>query len=332
MYDSYQSTASSGLTLGEIVLYLSIAVLALIWLATCFFVVQPRQGRMVQFFGGKVVNAKVTTGIGVKAPWPIHTVTSNISLAEFSISEELQSVRTEDDSIVGMKITAFLVRDANDFENSVFSLLDYKSQIKSIISEATKEIVPDLTVNDLFKDRDKVQNHVCKSLNDYFNKYGFIFNKVVVDDPVLDEETRDSMNAVKRAELDLIAARKNREAIREREVGAAEAAAESLLKRSEASVKVRKDNGSSLAETIKAFKESLPDVPVSYLMETLQGIDERDAIVSASNNKGSVVVVSTGRGNNGDAAGIDMGQMMGIVDKRIDEKMKSAPDKELSES
>ena len=72
--------------------------------------------------------------------------------------------------------------DANDFENSVFSLLDYKSQIKSIISEATKEIVPDLTVNDLFKDRDKVQNHVCKSLNDYFNKYGFIFNKVVVDD------------------------------------------------------------------------------------------------------------------------------------------------------
>ena len=67
-------------------------------------------------------------------------------------------------------------------------------------------------------------------------------------------------------------------------------------------------------------------------METLQGIDERDAIVSASNNKGSVVVVSTGRGNNGDAAGIDMGQMMGIVDKRIDMKMKSAPDKESSES
>lgn len=296
MYESVQSN-SGMMSLPMLAILILSAILFVAWLCSCFYVVKPRAGRLVQLFGGRVVNAKVTTGIGFKAPFPIHTVTENISLAEFFVSEIMTSIRTSDNSVVGMKLTAFLARNPDDFENSVFAMLDSTSQIKSIISEATKEIVPELTLDDLFKDRSRVQDHVLNALKTYFSEYGFIFKKVVVDDPELDEATRDSMNAVKRADLDLSAAKKNRDAIKEREVGAAEAAAESLLKRSQASIEVRKNNGKSLADTIKAFQEEAPGVPVSYLMDVLQGIDERDAIVSASGKEGNVVVVSTGKRN-----------------------------------
>lgn len=106
-------------------------------------------------------------------------------------------------------------------------------------------------------------------MNGYFNKYGFIFNKVVVDDFVFDEEMCDSMNVVKWVEFDLVVVRKNCEVICECEVGVVEVVVELFLKCSEVLVKVCKDNGLLLVEIIKVFKEVFFDVFVSYLMEIL---------------------------------------------------------------
>lgn len=292
------------------------------WLFTCIVVVGPREGRIVQVFGGSVAKVITTQGIHFKLPAPIHTVSKKIPLSQFEISETLQSVRTSNDSIVGLKITAFIERSADKLAESYFALDDAASQFRNIMAEAAKEKVPDLTLNDLFKDRMTIQEHVKERLNEYFAEYGFTFKKVTVDDPILDEDTKDSMNAVYRAELDLTAARKNREAIKEREIGEAEAAAESLKKRSEAAVEVRENNVKSLAAAVKKFKEEAPGVDVGYLFRTLEGVDMRDAIVSASNKAGNMVVVATGHSDQPGSSNAEViGQLVPMVASEVTRQM-----------
>lgn len=292
------------------------------WMFSCIVVVGPREGRIIQVFGGRVSKVITTQGIHFKLPIPINTVSRKITLSQFEVSEMLQSVRTSNDSIVGLKITAFIERVPEDLAESYFALDDAVSQFRNIMAEAAKEKVPDLTLNDLFKDRVTIQDHVKSRLNEYFAEYGFRFKKITVDDPILDEDTKDSMNAVYRAELDLVAARKNRDAIKEREIGEAEAAAESLKKRSEASVEVRENNVKSLTLAVKTFKEEAPDVDISYLFRTLEGVDMRDAIVSASGKEGNVVVVATG--NNDQSGSQDanlIGQMAPLVKSEVSRQM-----------
>ncbi len=292
------------------------------WLSTCIVIAGPREGRIVQIFGGKVSKVITTQGIHFKLPAPINTVSKKITLSQFEVSEMLQSVRTSNDSIVGLKITAFIERVPEALAESYFALDDAESQFRNIMAEAAKEKVPDLTLNDLFKDRATIQEHVKSRLNEYFAEYGFRFKKITVDDPILDEDTKDSMNAVYRAELDLVAARKNRDAIKEREIGEAEAAAESLKKRSEASVEVRENNVKSLALAVKTFKEEAPDVDISYLFRTLEGVDMRDAIVSASGKEGNMVVVATGNGDHSSSNDANlMGQMAPLVKSEVSRQM-----------
>lgn len=292
------------------------------WMFSCIVVVGPREGRIIQVFGGKVSKVITKQGIHFKLPIPINTVSRKITLSQFEVSEMLQSVRTSNDSIVGLKITAFIERVPESLAESYFALDDAVSQFRNIMAEAAKEKVPDLTLNDLFKDRVTIQDHVKSRLNEYFAEYGFRFKKITVDDPILDEDTKDSMNAVYRAELDLVAARKNRDAIKEREIGEAEAAAESLKKRSEASVEVRENNVASLAQAVKKFKEEAPGVDINYLFRTLEGVDMRDAIVSASGKEGNMVVVATG--NNDNYASQDanlIGQMTPLVKSEVSRQM-----------
>lgn len=292
------------------------------WLFSCIVIVGPREGRIVQVFGGKVSKVLTTQGIHFKLPAPINTVSRKITLSQFEVSEMLQSVRTSNDSIVGLNITAFIERVPEDLAESYFALDDAESQFRNIMAEAAKEKVPDLTLNDLFKDRATIQDHVKSRLNEYFAEYGFRFKKITVDDPILDEDTKDSMNAVYRAELDLVAARKNREAIKEREIGEAEAAAESLKKRSEASVEVRENNVASLAQAVKKFKEEAPGVDINYLFRTLEGVDMRDAIVSASGKEGNMVVVATGNNDHSGSQDANLiGQMAPLVKSEVSRQM-----------
>jgi regulator of protease activity HflC (stomatin/prohibitin superfamily) len=292
------------------------------WMFSCIVIVGPREGRIVQVFGGKVSKVLTTQGIHFKLPAPINTVSRKITLSQFEVSEMLQSVRTSNDSIVGLNITAFIERVPEDLAESYFALDDAESQFRNIMAEAAKEKVPDLTLNDLFKDRATIQDHVKSRLNEYFAEYGFRFKKITVDDPILDEDTKDSMNAVYRAELDLVAARKNRDAIKEREIGEAEAAAESLKKRSEASVEVRENNVASLAQAVKKFKEEAPGVDINYLFRTLEGVDMRDAIVSASGKEGNMVVVATGNNDHSGSQDANLiGQMAPLVKSEVSRQM-----------
>ena len=292
------------------------------WMFSCIVVVGPREGRIVQVFGGEVSKVLITQGIHFKLPVPINTVSKKITLSQFEVSEMLQSVRTSNDSIVGLNITAFIERVPEDLAESYFALDDAESQFRNIMAEAAKEKVPDLTLNDLFKDRATIQDHVKSRLNEYFAEYGFRFKKITVDDPILDEDTKDSMNAVYRAELDLVAARKNRSAIKEREIGEAEAAAESLKKRSEASVEVRENNVASLAQAVKKFKEEAPGVDINYLFRTLEGVDMRDAIVSASGKEGNMVVVATGNNDHSGSQDANLiGQMAPLVKSEVSRQM-----------
>ena len=299
-----------------------LSVILGVWISSCIVVVGPREGRIVQVFGGKVSKVLTTQGIHFKLPVPINTVSKKITLSQFEVSEMLQSVRTSNDSIVGLNITAFIERVPEDLAESYFALDDAESQFRNIMAEAAKEKVPDLTLNDLFKDRATIQDHVKSRLNEYFAEYGFRFKKITVDDPILDEDTKDSMNAVYRAELDLVAARKNREAIKEREIGEAEAAAESLKKRSEASVEVRENNVASLAQAVKKFKEEAPGVDINYLFRTLEGVDMRDAIVSASGKEGNMVVVATGNNDHSGSQDANLiGQMAPLVKSEVSRQM-----------
>lgn len=273
----------------------------LVWFVlTGWFIVGPREARMVQRFGGEVIDECQDAGFYFKMPFPISTVTRTYSLSQETVTEKVR-IKTKDGVFLDLKVSAFYVINGDKIQKAAFNLSDPESQMKQIMAESVKIHAPKKDVQELYNDKDEISKEVKKSMHEFFDKHGFRIAKVVIEDPIQDKAIEEASNRVYAAKQDNAAALIEKQAIYNRKVGAAEADAKSLILRTEAAGGARVEYAKRLSEAYNAFKAGSPDVSVELLQQSIEGIDLRDAIVTASGKEGNVILVAMGARDNSDS-------------------------------
>lgn len=305
-----------------------LSILPVLWLLySTWFIVSPKKGRLVQRFGGAVVSEETSAGFYFKAPFPFNTVSSSFEMSQQICTEQIR-IKSSDEVFLSLKITAFYQRSVSNLEASVFNLDDPEAQMKQIIAESAKEVAPAMAVKDLYADKYTLQIAILKATQDFFKAHGFNIKKIVVEDPVLDKNTEEASNRVYAATRDLEAAKIEKAATYQREVGSAEAAAESLKLRTKAAGQARGEYAREYAAAIQTFRTDAPGVPLEFLQQSLEGIDLRDAIISSADKKGNMTIVAMGSQQHAELSNLPLvtATAKNVAEAAIDSKNPSSED------
>lgn len=265
----------------------------LILLCSSLFIVKPNEARFVfTWVGGAIDHTVTTPGLKIKMPWPLQSISGPYSLAQLMVPVN-NRCRSKDEAFFDLEVTAIIQRDRKDVESAVYSMDDPLTRIAISVSEAVKRVVPTLALNEVYEDREAVKNEVLNTLNGIYKDRGYECLDVIVEDPKLEKSMEDASNQRIENKRRAEAAEDLATAIFLEETAEARAAAESLKLRTTAAGESKSLYTDEIIKSIKKWKKELPDLDPKMLMGSIDGLDRRDSIISASKGEGSVVVIDT---------------------------------------
>lgn len=214
------------------------------------------------------------------------------SLAEMMITSQ-NRCRSKDEAFFDLEVTAVIKRDHRKVVEAIFNMENPLRQIQLSVSQAVKCIIPQLELSEVYDDRTKVRKEVMDTLNDIYRKHGYECLEVIVEDPQLERSMEEASNQRIENKRRAEAAKDLAVAIYEEETAEARAAAESLRLRSKAAGESKSLYTDEVIKSLDKFRIKFPDLDPALLISSMEGLDRRDSIISASRNPGSVVVVDT---------------------------------------
>lgn len=144
------------------------SVLALIWLASGIYVIQPAQAGVVTQFGAFV---KTTTpGPHWRIPWPIQSV-EKVDVEEIRSAKLVnQLILTQDENIVDIDLAVqYNIKSAEDY---LFNLRGPDRTLEEVVESAVREVVGSTDLESvLTTGRDVVWNTTLGSLQDVLDDY-----------------------------------------------------------------------------------------------------------------------------------------------------------------
>ncbi len=161
---------------------LGIAILAIIWVASGIYRVDPDQVGVVLRFGA--YNRMATPGLNYHLPWPIEeaytpTVTrvNRVEIGYRNVNGQLTDVPreslmlTSDENIVDVNFTVFwLVKNARDF---LFNIRDPEATVKAAAESAMREVIGRTGIaSALAQGRAEIEGETEKLLQNILNSYG----------------------------------------------------------------------------------------------------------------------------------------------------------------
>lgn len=260
------------------------------WLSSCIIIVKQKSAKIVEVFG-KFSSIK-KAGLNFKAPWPIGLVAGDKTLQIQEIGEHV-GAKSKDNAFLAIPVKVQFQVIEESIKEAYYELTYPHGQIVSYITNIVRSKANEMDMDEIFKSKDAFETAVAESLNETFAKYGYKIVNVLVDDPQPSEELKESFDRVLAAKRDQEASLFEKEAIKNRTVGKAQAEAESLVLKSEAYVKMRNILAEGNSKAIKKFVENL-EVSDIQALKYFEGLDARDAIRDASEGEGSVIIVPSG--------------------------------------
>lgn len=268
-------------------------MLLLIWLGSCLMLLKPREARMVySWVGGSVQRTITEAGLHFKLPFPFQSASKPISLAEQMLNVTNRA-RSKEEAFFDLEVKAIVQIRPDSVKAAIFNMTNPKQQITASMSEAVKRVTPTLSLADIYADRELIRNEVKETLNEVYNKHGWECLEVIVEDPKLESSIEEASNKRIENRRRVEAAEDLKRAIFLEETANAEAAAESLRLRTKAAGEAKKAYTKEIVESITEFRTAHPDLNPDMLMGSMEGLDRRDSIVTASGNPASVIVVDT---------------------------------------
>lgn len=256
---------------------------------SCFVITKQKYAKVIENLG-RFAGIK-RAGLSIKMPWPIGKVVGTINLKIREFGNEI-GVKSKDNAflVVPVKVQYKIIKDK---VKESFYELDSLNQIISYVVNVVRSKANDMTMDEIFQSKDAFETEVSASLNERFTQYGVTIVNVLVDDPQPSDELKKSFDKVLAAKRDQEASNLEKEAIKNRIVGKAEADAESLKLKAAAYVDMRKIMANGNRESIEMFCSGL-DITHIEALNYFEGLDMRDAIRDASTN-GSAVIITNGR-------------------------------------
>lgn len=254
---------------------------------SCIVMTRQKRAKILETFG-KFSGIR-HAGLALKLPWPIQQVVDEVDLRITELAETIE-VKSKDNAFLAVPVKVQLKIMTSRIQYAYYSLDNPRQQILSYIVNQVRAKASSMIMDDIFSGKDAFETAVEEELKETFNQYGYEVVNVLVDDPQPSEELKIAFEKVISAQRDKEAARLEREAIRERKVGAAEAEAESLRIKAKAYSDQRTEMAKGNSEAIKSFCDGL-EISHEQALHFFEGWDVRDAVREAAQGQGNTVLI-----------------------------------------
>lgn len=200
-------------------------VLGVLFVFGAFFIVKQKTAVIIERLGK--FNRVARSGINFKIPI-IDKKAGVVNLRVMELPVEVET-KTKDDVFVRLIVSVqyYVVETQEGIQTSFYKFDNPARQIQSYVFDSIRSEVPNMLLDDVFSEKDKIAKAVQMELADTMEEYGFAIIKALITDIDPDQKVKHAMNEINAAKRLKEAAREYAEAEKIKVVAAAEAEAES---------------------------------------------------------------------------------------------------------
>ncbi len=171
-----------------------LAVIALFLLLSGLFTVEQQTRAVVERFGRFLRIAH--PGLNLRIPI-IDRVAGRITHRVREIEVTVES-KTRDDVFVDLLIAVqFFVRETDDAVKAAqYKLTDPERQLSSYVFDTVRALVPEMPVDSVFSEKEKIAHAVKERLSDIMEQFGYTILQSLVNDIQPAPKVKEAMNAV----------------------------------------------------------------------------------------------------------------------------------------
>jgi len=261
--------------------FIPIIFLAVIILASCFFIVKQQTAAIVERFG-KFQSIR-HSGLQLKIPL-VDRISGKLSLKIQQLDVVIET-KTLDDVFVRLKVSV-QYKVIKDKVYEAFYKLDYPhDQITSYVFDVVRAEVPKMKLDDVFVKKDDIAIAVKRELNEAMLGYGYDIIKTLVTDIDPDAQVKEAMNRINASEREKIAAQFEGDAQRILIVEKAKAEAESKRLQGQGIADQRREIARGLEESVEVLnKVGINSQEASALIVVTQHYDTLQSIGQETNS------------------------------------------------
>lgn len=212
-----------------------------------------------------------------------HTV--SIRIHEIRASVE---VKTSDNMFVQLPVSIMIVPDSQNVANAYYKLQNPNEQVKTWVLNSVRSIASNMTLQDLFSDKEHIVTQVREVISSKLTGYGYNIEAVLVDQPTVSDEVQRSFNRVVAAKRETEAATQEGEAIKIRAIALAEAEAQSQRVRAKGMADAREILAKGLSDSVKILETN--DINIEQVVNTLVELNRLD-VMREVGNKGNMILM-----------------------------------------
>ncbi len=240
--------------MGPMIIFGAVVVFGLLVLLSGFFVVEQQTRAVVERFGR--FQRVAGPGLNFKAPF-IDKVAGRVTHRVRELEIKVES-KTRDDVFVDLLIAVqFYVEDNDDAVMAAFyKLTNPHQQISSYVFDTVRALVPEMPVDHVFSEKEKIALAVKDRLCDIMRQFGYTILQALVNDIQPDPQVKEAMNKVNASARLKEAAKNEAEARKIRVIAEAEAEARAKELQGVGIARQRLAIANGLKESVSACAEA----------------------------------------------------------------------------
>ena len=181
----------------QTIINIIIGVVILLLLTGILFIVKQKTAVVIERFGKFQRIAK--SGLNFKIPF-IDRKAGVVNLKVMELPVDIET-KTLDDVFVRLivSIQYYVVESDDGIRQSFYKFDNPERQIQSYVFDSIRSEVPNLKLDDVFAEKDKIAKAVQKELSETIANYGFEIIKALVTDIDPDAKVKHAMNEINAA-------------------------------------------------------------------------------------------------------------------------------------
>ncbi len=229
-----------------------------------FSIVRTKQVAIVEAFGR--YEKTVPAGPYLVLPWQSIAAKLSLKVQEMQVSVETKTI---DDVFVKLLIAVQYQVIPSRAKEAYYELANPIQQIESYVFDEVRSTVPNMKLDEVFRNKDKIADAVKDNLQEIMEKYGYGIIGALVNDIDPDARVKEAMNEINAAQRMRKASEEKGEAEKILLVKKAEAEAESTTLHGRGIAGQRKAIVDGLRESIEEFQEGIAGASTQDILQLI---------------------------------------------------------------
>jgi regulator of protease activity HflC (stomatin/prohibitin superfamily) len=227
-------------------------------------VIRQKQVAIVEGFGR--FSKTLSAGPYLVRPWEKLAARLSLKVQEMQVEVE---TKTADDVFVKLLIAVQYHVIPDRAKEAFYELAHPMQQIESYVFDEVRSTVPNMKLDEVFRNKDEIAAAVKENLKETMEQYGYGIIGALVNDIDPDARVKEAMNEINAAQRLRKAAEEKGEAEKILTVKKAEADAESNTLQGRGIAGQRKAIVDGLRESVEEFKEGVAGVTTADILQLI---------------------------------------------------------------